>query len=378
MSQIVDILIVGAGPAGTTLARSLALKGLHPLLIERAILPRHKPCGGGIPARTEALLGFSIEPVGGCRVTSIALDGAWTGRRIYGLDPSHGLTVVDRARFDEFLARKAVEAGAELRENCGARRVTRLANGFFSVETTRGDTIEARRIAVCDGVFSPTGKALGFPPNVTGFCLEGVMPMPGNISSEARSRAIFNLAMARGGYAWSFPRNDGFAIGIGGPCSNGRFLKKRLRYFLARTPELRGHRLNKLFGGMIPDFAAPRKVYVDRGAWLVGDAAGLVDPLSGEGIYYAITSAIHATESILSNDEQLYGRRLAENLLPELALAARVAARFRSKIPLLIGLALSWPSFGDRAKRFVDLLTGQTSYRDLYAELRPQINKGGQ
>ena len=95
----------------------------------------------------------------------------------------------------------------------------------------------------------------------------------------------------------------------------------------------------------------------------MGDAAGLVDPLTGEGIAYAIQSATLAAEAILGAGEEQYEARLREALLPELEIAARLARRFRRLPPLLMGLCMCLGAFRRRAARFTDLLCGQTSYR---------------
>jgi flavin-dependent dehydrogenase len=117
---------------------------------------------------------------------------------------------------------------------------------------------------------------------------------------------------------------------------------------------------------MIPDYTGPRERYADRGAFLVGDAAGLVDPLTGEGIYHAITTARLAAEAILGHDAgEAYEKAVRDRVVPELEMARRYAVRFRAAPAWLRGLGLSLPRAREYARRFVGILTGQSSYAEM-------------
>jgi len=366
-----EILVVGAGPAGATVARLLARVGREVLLIERASLPRHKPCGGGLPARTLGILGLDLDPLPKTRVDSVALAGAWTGTQVYDLrtDPlaPGGIStcrVVERAEFDAFLTRAAQAAGAVLRERCALRRVRRTPDGL--VADTSAGAIQAQILCACDGVFSPTARACGFPPNALAFCIEGEVPMRADLDAATRTRATFHLACLRAGYAWSFPRGDCFAVGIGGALRRAPHLPQALARVAHSLPALRGEPLRAVRGGMLPDFREPRASYAHAGAFLLGDAAGLVDPLTGEGIYYALRSAIYAAHAIAEGGgESAYEATLRRDLLPELLRARAYAQRFRATPCWLRGLLMSLPRFRRYALRFVDLLSGRSSYRDL-------------
>lgn len=356
-----DILVVGGGPAGSTLARMLAASGREAVIIDKASFPRPKACGGGVPPRTVDCLGLDLAPVASGTVTSVALAGAWFGKpHVFALDrPS---LVVNRAVFDAFLLAQARAAGCRVIENVPLRRLER--NGEAYRIEAGDDTIQARVVCACDGVFSPTARHLGFDVLSRGFCLEGVVPCGDGVDDAFRHRATFHLALLRRGYGWSFPRGEGYAVGAGGAFAKGRGVDAAVDRLCRELPELGGRRPVHLRGGMIPDYRGRRKRYVDGNACLVGDAAGLVDPLTGEGIFYAVRSAQLAAEGILKNDLARYESALADELLPELDAARRLARRFRILPARLFGGVMRLRRFEQKARAFVDVLSGRCGYRE--------------
>jgi geranylgeranyl reductase family protein len=370
-SQTTDILVVGAGPAGATVARLLAAAGRQVTIIERAPLPRHKPCGGGLPARTLKVLdslGSEYRQAVRSRITTVALDGGRGGRRTYRLQPGSTdmacACVVDRAEFDRLLARQAELTGAILYPGCRCRAAARTASGF-EVTTDRGD-FRARILCVCDGASSPTARALGFARNRLGFCLEARLPLPAYLPPEVRHQAIFNPVRIRAGYAWAFPCDESFNVGIGTCLPRFRTLAAELQGFVRATPELRAGELVAVRGAMLPDFTRPRPTYVQQAAYLIGDAAGLTDPLTGEGIFFALSSARFAAESILRGEEALYDRRLREQLIPELLIARHYARQFRA-VPLWLRHAgMGLRRVQRYAHHFMGILLGESTYTGMY------------
>ncbi len=355
-----DILVVGAGPAGATLARRLAAAGRDVWLIEREHLPRFKPCGGGLSARTLQRLDVDLGELPRTRITRVALAGAWTGRRLIDLEETATSLVVDRPAFDAHLARAAVAAGARLREGCRLR-AAHHEGGRWHVRTSQG-AIRADVLCACDGVFSPTARALGWSAPQRGFCVIGRVPLRSGAPDVSRATALFHLAFLRAGYAWCFPRPDGFSVGVGGAGARDPRLPGRLQAFVNREPWLAGAAVGRLHGAMVPAFEAPRSSYAREQAYLVGDAAGLADPLTGEGIYYALESARLAADAILDGGPPAYEAHLRQGLLAELV-CARDWARAYRRLPCLVrGTLMSLPSFGRVAQRFVRILSGQATY----------------
>ncbi len=333
-----DVLVVGSGPAGSTLARTLAAAGRDVLLIEAKAHPRHKACAGGLPPRTLQILDPDVTSVLDGRMASVVLKG---GRKRIEISLRRQLTeafrrgtplarskptdqgeitgwTVDRAEFDAFLTRQAVDQGAKLIERCRFRTARKAGQGY-TVQTSKG-VIEAQRICACDGTVSRTARVFGFPPNPCGLCLEALVPMPADLTPEERTRAILDLTAMENGYIWSFPRRDLFAVGIGSMDGKAsvQILKEKLNRFVHRTEEFRGGRAERVRGGLIPWFTGPRERYAREGVYLVGDAAGVVDPLTGEGIYQAILSAQLAAQALQGDGEREYEHLLKEQLMPEL------------------------------------------------------------
>ena len=361
----VDTLVVGAGPAGSVLARHLAAAGREVLLIDKAVFPRRKPCGGGIPPKASGLFGVPIDDVSDGRVETVAIDGGWRGRLVFD---APGTNVVDRSLFDKRMADEAMAAGACFAQGVGFLSIVSRGDDGYKIATTEG-LVDCGCLCACDGVFSPVAIGLGVRAPRLGFCLEGEVAMPVGLDKPARRQAIFNIASIEKGYAWAFPRSRSGVFNTGVGVAYPRFpaLRKRLDTFMRTTPELSGSPLRHMCGGMIPDFEDKLDWYAKDRAFLVGDAARLVDPLTGEGIAYAARSAAFAAESIIAGGdiEGRYNALIDSELLCELRIARRAALKFR-KVPCFLRKAfLSLPSARRHCELFVELLSGRISYSEL-------------
>jgi geranylgeranyl reductase family protein len=315
-------VVVGAGPAGSTAAFRLAREGARVLLADKATFPREKPCGGGLTARALRLLPFSVDPVVEEKVDVFEL-GLGYRRRFVRRTEQPMVVMTQRRRLDAFMVEQAREAGAELRE--GAK---------VELEPLRvgGEPVEATVVIGADGVNGVTAKHLGLATHEHEVALEANVPY-GPVSRERYARrAVVEFGIVPGGYGWVFPKGDHVNVGVGGWLQQG----PRLRDHLARLcrehgipadalTETRGYRLPLRRPGSVP--------FRGRTA-LVGDAAGLVDPVSGDGIYEALLSAKLAAWAALdvlagrSADFTPYAGELHRGL------ASSAAASWRAKLAL--------------------------------------------
>ncbi len=362
-----DVLVVGGGPAGSTLARRLAQAGREVTLIDRAHFPRHKSCGGGLSRQTLDALQLDVSPVTEAEVDRLMVDGAWSGR--LGLPVDRQCQVVDRTRFDAFLLDKAAASGAQVLQGHRLTAIERSAEGFLV--TTPQVRIHARRVCACDGAFSPTAKALGFPRNrEVCTALEALADLDPT-APRGENDAIFDFTALPMGYSWIFPRKQAAAIGV---CTTKPMrsseLNAHFRRFVTQSKTLHGLHIHSIKGGVIPVFRRPREHYAAAGAYLVGDAAGLVDMFSGEGIQYAVKSAVLAAEALLGDGEAQYDAEVRRQLLPELVLAAQWAHLVFSLPPKLFGAMMSTPVYRYYLRYFTDIFVGVGSYRSMRQEAK--------
>jgi geranylgeranyl reductase family protein len=282
-----DVAIVGGGPAGATAAYRLASAGASVLVLDKATFPRDKPCGGGVTGRAARQLPFSITPV-----VEDVVDRMECGLRYR----SHVVRrarapiayMTQRRRLDHFLLQKAAEAGAEVREG----------------ETADARELDARIVIGADGCNGSSAKQLGLADGVVhGVALEANYPY------EARyaGAIVLEIAVIRGGYGWIFPKGDHLNVGVGGNGEEAPKLRAELRTMCEAygidpesATDTRGYRL---------PMRLPRTVLARGTTAVIGDAAGLVDPFSGDGMYEAFLSAKLVTNAAL---EVLAGR--AESL----------------------------------------------------------------
>jgi len=298
-----DAIVVGAGPAGSVTALRLARAGASVLLADKARFPRDKPCGGGLTLRAIRELPVDVTPVVEHTVDRMQLRlryGGWYQRSSKG--PL--ILMTQRRRLDAFLAEQAAAAGAEFRDGM---KVTAVSAGPDRVEATvDGTAVRGEVLIGADGANGICARQLelGGEP-VYGVALEGNLPYEAIAGGRYRNKAVIELAVLPGGYGWVFPKGDHANFGVGGWERTGPTLRDELRRLCAehRVPD---ERLESIRGHRLP-LRRPDAVLARGRALVVGDAAGLVDPLSGDGMYEAFVSsrlAADATRAVLEGRTQ--------------------------------------------------------------------------
>jgi geranylgeranyl reductase family protein len=319
-----DVLVVGAGPAGSTAAYRLAREGASVLLADKARFPRDKPCGGGLTMRAVRQLPFSVEPIVEDRTSRVRL-GLDFRARFERTTEQPLVLMTQRSRLDAFLAEQAAAVGAEFRDGAPISELTLLDEGVQA--TLARHKVAANWLVCADGVNGTAARSLGLDDGRTyGVALEGNVPYGVVSEEEYRGRLFLELANVPGGYGWVFPKGDHVNVGVGGWEREGPRLREHLARF-CREYGIPESSLEHVRGYRLPLLHARARLSKGRAA-LLGDAAGLVDPLSGDGIYEAFLSAKLAAEAILAGDLAAYERELRR------ALSSQLAAAWGAKVAL--------------------------------------------
>jgi geranylgeranyl reductase family protein len=307
-----DVAIAGAGPSGSTTAFHLARAGARVILLDRADFPREKPCGGGVTARAFERAPVDLTPVVEQTVTKVRFSYKLGSFFDYQYEPDGRprtlVHMTQRHRLDAFLLKSACDAGADFHGGSQVRSVS-LERDAVRV-TSDAETIEAGVLVGADGANGTVARSIGLQPvTEPPVALEAHFDYANDsVPGEWGDMLALELGSMPGGYGWSFPKSDHFNVGCGGYHSEGGRLRAHLvalrdHYGLQplEMTNLRGHHLPTRDEG---------KPIVRGRALLVGDAAGLVDPMSGEGIYSAFVSGHLAAAKVLrfldGKDPDLY------------------------------------------------------------------------
>lgn len=289
-----DVVVVGAGPAGSSAAYDLASAGVRVALLDRFHFPRAKACGGALTAKAVMAIRFSIAPVVRAVVRDFGAGRELERFAVFEGSSSIGVTTV-RSELDAFLLEKSIEAGAQFFRVSGLRSL-REGDGECVLET-EGEKFSCRFLIGADGANSTVRRLCrGFEGIRQGFAIEAKVDSEG----DQAPRFDFDFGVASRGYGWMFPKGDHYNVGlytydaalmVSVP-QLVSYVKRKIGYRKLR--EVIGHPVG--LGGW--DF-------VPRGnrVFLVGDAAGLCEPILGEGIYYAVRSGQMAAKAIVGEIE---------------------------------------------------------------------------
>ena len=366
------VVVVGAGPAGSTAAREIAARGHEVLLLERHRFPREKPCGGGVTVRAAALLPFELTPV-----VEQVVDGAVVrlkGGSDFVRDAGRPLTyMTQRSRLDAFLVERAQEDGVEFRDGERVRDVAPRADGGYAVRTDRGEH-RCRVVVGADGANGVVATALGFePPMETAVAIEANIGCPDGIPPWIEGRVALALSVLPGGYGWIFPKAGHINVGVGGRAQLTGVRLRQALDALCRAYELDPRAMTGLRGHRLP-MQRPGAPVAAGGAALVGDAASLLDPLSGEGIHAALLSGAAlapCVDDYLSGavpDLDGYRLTLARELVPELVTSRQLMEVFH----ILPSPAVSMMRRSDRFWRHLcEIVCEEAGYDDLVRSRGP-------
>jgi geranylgeranyl reductase family protein len=267
------------------------------LLLEKALLPRYKTCGGGLTYKAIQNLPFDIRST--VEVEAAGGIVSYHGKQLLKADVMQPFAwLVMRDRFDHFLVQQAVNAGVELVEGVQLTGMEEEAGGIL-VRSSHGN-YRASLLVGADGVNSLVASLAGLlVRREVGAALEAELEVPYAAIAAQGAYASFDFGAISRGYGWIFPKNDHLSVGIFRAYpGKGGGMKESLAHFIACQPVLQNARQVSLHGHRIP--LGGIRSELDKGRIiLVGDAANLADPWLGEGIYYAIQSARIAAEEIL-------------------------------------------------------------------------------
>ncbi|HVC20652.1 MAG TPA: geranylgeranyl reductase family protein [Vicinamibacterales bacterium] len=370
-----DVLIVGAGPAGSWAAASLARRGARVILFDPSH-PREKPCGGGLSRRALQVVGETVRAAGlpGVVVRAATFEHAASAASPYTVtfplqanDPLDStLVVTSRSAFDRALLQRACDAGTTF----VPARVLDVTAGAAGAEVrTAAGTYRAPVVLGADGANSLVRRRVHEPFRrdqlsiATGFFAHGV-----NLD-HIRIACVGTPP----GYIWSFPRPGHLAVGVCAQADAGfssHDLRRLTDDWLHARGLADGARLER-YAWPIPSLAERdwRTARASGPGWmLLGDAAGLVDPLTREGIFFALQSGAWAADAIAAGGIAAYESRVRDELIPELQRAARIRdAFFHPRFTRLLVDALA----GSRRVRevMIEMMGGTQSYRGLKRRL---------
>jgi geranylgeranyl reductase family protein len=280
-----EAVVVGGGPAGSAAAYTLAAAGKKVCLIDKAVFPRDKLCGGGLTFRSKIMFEriFKRPWKAELFISSRNVSFFSKGRFLASLKISSKLYFTTRLSFDDYLLGLARDAGTTLKLGDAVRKVDLERQ---SIALQSGEEVAFKFLIGADGVNSLVAKTLfgkSFDPATIGFTLEAEVPR--DRLPQQGDIVEFDFSAARWGYGWVFPKQESFTIGIGGIHRLNPDLRGRLdQYFRRKGLDSREF---KVKGQYIP--GGDYRVIPGRSnVLLCGDAAGAVDPISGEGIAFAL------------------------------------------------------------------------------------------
>ena len=366
MPDIKTIAVVGGGPAGAFFAATLAAAGKRIILFEEKSA-WEKPCGGGITHKALTLWPFLADAqvqrnwVRECELISPS------GRRV-SFPLKDPVAIFSRRVLNGLLLERARQAGADIR----CERVVGVEEWDKAWRIAAGGTnCEADYLVIAAGARTKFRSQFSAP-----LAPEDLMATCGYYIPARSDLMQIQFLAGLHGYIWIFPRADHYSAGICGKLrdNNTAALRRLLEQSLR---ELRvDFRGAQFYAHVLPSLRASslRRLSVRGPDWaMIGDAAGFVDSITGEGLYYALRSAELLSQSVLSGKPESYPARLREDFLPELEVAARIADRFYTGRWMGEGVIERMVQFTSHSGSFRALMSDMFAGTQGYADLRRRL-----
>lgn len=316
-----DVIVVGAGPAGSTAARTLAERDFRVLLVDRETFPRYKTCGGGIIGVTRSCVPAGIPVIEDIYRTSFTLRGRHLKVR-ESITPI--MSTVMRETFDTWLLEQAIEEGVEFQPETRVDSM-RLADSKVAVQIDSRKELTAQYLIDASGTNSKIAKQVGVDLQTVDLGLE-IELEAATSNSTWSNRIHLDWGPIPGSYGWLFPKGTKYTIGVIGAKQYGNRLRTYLGDFVQQLGVDQLKVMRKTSGHQTRCRSARSPLSADR-ILLVGDSAGLMEPWTREGISFAVRSGKIAGEVLIlaltnqardSAVPQLYNQRLEESILPEM------------------------------------------------------------
>lgn len=361
MVEQYDVVVVGAGPAGSSAALAASRQlgpGARVALLDRAVFPRYKTCGGGLIGPSLRVLGELGDDV---PVRDVVTRASFSLRGARHVERTAGTPVIKtvvRSEMDAWLAHRAAKAGVSFVESCQVKTVSQDPDQV-TLETSQG-TFRARYVVAADGASGRVSRAVGVEVGQVDLGLE-VELEAGSLAEEWAGRIHLDWGPLPGSYAWVFPKGDTLTVGVIAARGSGEATRAYLRDFV-REQGLEGLRVVH-DSGHLTRCRTPTSPLVERRILAVGDAAGLLEPWTREGISFALRSGtlaggVVAPERAPAAVAAAYELALGEELLPEMA-AGRACLRAYERHPGAVHALITRTDAGWRG--FHRLAAGETT-----------------
>jgi geranylgeranyl reductase family protein len=364
-----DVIIIGAGPAGCSAGIMLAKRGTKVLLIDKSEFPREKPCGGLLTEKTHSIISNTLGLYGLDEVILQKSNGfeVYSGKRYINSARTDSYTYyVSRKSFDSFLLEGAKHAGCTVLTN----------TAISSIEPNKiyidSEGYDYKYLIGADGLNSMVRRNYGMPMTKSNIATVVKIEIPLDkmpIDSKWDLPKIF-FGYVKYGWGWAFPKGGHVSLGLAALLPKGTGIKDVFNLFLSDLSCEKAAKDSRIRGGQIPYGSYLTSPSRDN-VFLVGDAAGFVDPVTGEGIYYAISSGVIIAD-VLSNDihkdkTSAYNNRCRKEIIKPIR-QGLIARWFLFEEPFHSLAMKKFHGNAEHMKLFTRVLAGDVDYFDYFWE----------
>jgi geranylgeranyl reductase family protein len=350
---------------GSTASAVLAENGINTLLIEKEKLPRAKICGGAVSKRALSILesaNIKIPKLKTFKKCNSMQLGTFDFDLVENLAnikfDKEAAYLTNRDEFDYAIVQDAIFKGAELKQNSRVKNIKKESAQYI----IKGDefSIKSKYLLCADGVLSTSAKLLGFrnkfEDDKVGLCIES------NITDYEPPLAPLNFYYGgvKRGYAWIFDKGDHASIGTGAVLQDASNLRQKFNSFVRNYRSANSAENLKVNAWKIPGTGGISGSFAKGNSFLLGDAAGLVDPFLGEGISYAIQSGKLAAECIIDNRIDDYNEKIEEEITSSLKYARILLNIVKHNPKRFIKLLSNDKTI---ARNYVEIVLGSSTYK---------------